>query len=82
MLYYNAQYQSASIGSTDDTALRLLWLVLMGLLLVCVARWLCSSNYNVLHFLLSTLQARKRQEYRFQYRLLSCELTAIVVSNT
>ena len=43
------------------------------------SRWLCSSNYNVLHFLLSTKKPRDRQQYRFQFRLLSCEVTAIVV---
>ena len=79
MLYYSALYQSASIGSTDDTALRLLWLVLLALLLVCITRWLCSSNYTVLHFLLSTPVPYKRQKFKFQYRLLGCEVTAVVV---
>lgn len=79
MLYYNSQYQSAAVGSGDSVALRLLWLVLLALLLTCVARWICSSNYQVLHYLLTTPQPRKRAVFDFQYRQMACELTGLVV---
>ncbi len=46
-------------------------------LLVCLFHWVTSENYDVLHFLLRTPPGEARRVFRFHYRQVACEWTAV-----
>lgn len=46
-------------------------------LLVCLFHWVTSDNYDVLQYLLRTPKGAERRRFKFNYRQVACEWTAV-----
>jgi hypothetical protein len=79
LLYYNTQYSVYDVDDAGNVTLALLFILLVVVLMYCLARWFTSTNYSVLHHLLSNREAKARRHFDFQYRQLACEMTALVI---